>query len=294
MNKKSIVFYSIVGTLTLGVGITAGIIVGQNVFKQTVDYSQFDTNEIEVDYSQKYEDFKQTDSSHYFSDFTPVELANITLLKLDDTDNWFARKHANVLAAGVEQTINAINIRKGDIYFEENISQSSLVKAAHRFYQENDYIDYYKGKYVSPTKANYPDSGKREYTLKEFEDEWGDTKDCICIYIISESTVLDSKIKDNGDGTHTVAMELDPTLSVIRYVKQMKMTGGLSQEPIFHTVHLELTVDDNVTLQEINIEECYDVHMVIDAKNSVGKVKQIFKYEEKEIPEVNEEYNYDN
>ena len=131
MNKKSIVFYSIVGTLTLGVGITAGIIVGQNVFKQTVDYSQFDTNEIEVDYSQKYEDFKQTDSSHYFSDFTPVELANITLLKLDDTDNWFARKHANVLAAGVEQTINAINIRKGDIYFEENISQSSLVKAAH-------------------------------------------------------------------------------------------------------------------------------------------------------------------
>ena len=293
MNKKAVTLYSIAGILTLGIGVAAGVLVGQNVFKQKVDYSQFDTNEIEVDYSAKYEDFKKTDSKKYFTDFTPIELANITFLKLDDTENWVARKYATVLAAGVEQTINAINIKKGDIYFEENISQSTLVKAAHRFYQEGEGIEYYKGKYVNPTKADYPDSGHKEYTLEGFEDEWGGTKDCMCIYIVSEATVIKNQLIDNSDGTKTISADLDPTLSVIHYVKQMKMTGGLSQEPIFHSVHLDFKVDDQLRLLEIDIEECYDVHMIIDAKNSIGKVNQVFKYEEREIPEVNTGLDYD-
>ena len=132
----------------------------------------------------------------------------------------------------------------------------------------------------------------RSYSLQDFEDTWGGTKDRGSIYIISEQTVLDAKLNDNGDGTKTIALDLDPTLSVIRYVKQMKMTGGLSQEPIFHSVHLDLKVDGSMTLLELFSNEYYDVHMIIDAKNSNGKLKQVFKYEESEIPTTSVDIDY--
>ena len=293
IDKKSVIIYSVSGAVVLALGIAAGVLVGQNTFKQTMDYSQFDTGEIEVDYSQKYEEFKKTNSSKYFTAFTPVELANISLLKLGDIDSFYSQKEGSVIAAGVEQTINAYTIKNGNRYFEENISSSSFVKAANRFYQEGESVDWYKGKYVSPTKGSYPDSSKTEYTLESFEEVWGGTKDRGTIYIISEQTVLSSEIKDNSDGTKTIALDLDPTLSVIRYVKQMKMTGGLSQEPIFHSVHLDFTVDEQLKLLEFFSDEYYDVHMVIDAKNSNGKISQKFKYEEKEIPGIDTDINYE-
>ena len=294
LNKKSIILYSVAGALTIAIAIAAGVLVGQNVFKQKMDYSQFDTGEIEVDYSSKYEEFKTTSESKYFTNFSPIELANIALLKLGDVENFYSTKSGKVLAAGVEQTITAATIKNGNSYFEENISASSIVKAANRFYQEGEEVDWYKGKYISQTKGNYPESSKTNYTLEGFEETWGCTKDRGCAYIISEQTVLESSIKDNDDGTKTIQLEMDPTLSVIRYVKQMKMTGGLSQEPIFHAVHLDITVDTKLVLQEFFSDETYDVHMVIDAKNSNGKLSQKFKYEEKEIPNIDTDFNYEN
>ena len=293
LNKKAVILYSITGAVTLAIGVAAGVLVGQNVFKEKMDYSQYSTDEIEVDYSPKYEDFKKSNPSKYFSDFTPIELANISLLKQGEVDNFYSRKTGTVLAAGVEQTINACTIKNGDAYFEENISASSFVKAANRFYQEGDNVRWYKGKYVNQTKGDYPESSKTEYSLEGFEEVWGCTKDRGSAYIISESTVLNSEIKTNGDGSKTIALDLDPTLSVIRYVKQMKMTGGLSQEPVFHSVHLDFTVDENLTLLELFINEYYDVHMVIDAKNSNGKITQKFTYEQKEIPATTVDINYE-
>lgn len=293
LNKKSVILYSVAGALTIAVAVAAGVLVGQNTFKEKMDYSQFDTGEIEVDYSSKYEDFKKTSEDKYFTNFSPIELANIALLKLGDVENFYSTKSGKVLAAGVEQTITAATIKNGNSYFEENISASSIVKAANRFYQEGEEVDWYKGKYISQTKGNYPESSKTNYTLEGFEETWGCTKDRGCAYIISEQTVLESSIKDNNDGTKTIQLEMDPTLSVLRYVKQMKMTGGLSQEPIFHAVHLDITVDTKLVLQEFFSDETYDVHMVIDAKNSNGKISQKFKYEEKEIPNINTDFNYE-
>lgn len=293
LNKKSVILYSVAGALTIAVAVAAGVLVGQNTFKEKMDYSQFDTGEIEVDYSSKYEDFKKTSEDKYFTNFSPIELANIALLKLGDVENFYSTKSGKVLAAGVEQTITAATIKNGNSYFEENISASSIVKAANRFYQEGEEVDWYKGKYISQTKGNYPESSKTNYTLEGFEETWGCTKDRGCAYIISEQTVLESSIKDNDDGTKTIQLEMDPTLSVLRYVKQMKMTGGLSQEPIFHAVHLDITVDTKLVLQEFFSDETYDVHMVIDAKNSNGKISQKFKYEEKEIPNINTDFNYE-
>ena len=111
IDKKSVIIYSLSGAVVLALGIAAGVLVGQNTFKQTMDYSQFDTGEIDADYSSKYEDFKKSNPSKYFSDFTPIELANISLLKLGDVDSFYTQKEGTVIAAGVEQTINAYTIK---------------------------------------------------------------------------------------------------------------------------------------------------------------------------------------
>ena len=48
----------------------------------------------------------------------------------------------------------------------------------------------------------------------------------------------------------------------------------------------------NVKLLKFETYEVYDVHMVIDAKDSVGTLTQEFVYNERAIPEINEPTNY--
>ena len=97
LNKKAVILYSITGSVTIAIAVVAGVLVGQNVFKQKMDYSQFDTGEIEIDYSSKYEEFKTTSEDKYFTKFTPTELANIALLKLGDVEHFYSTKSGKVL-----------------------------------------------------------------------------------------------------------------------------------------------------------------------------------------------------
>ena len=293
VSKKAIIGYSSLGVSVIAVGIIAGILVGRNVFKYDA-YAGMDITDAETDYNEVYEKYKKTDSSKYFSEFNNVELANISLLKLGDYENFYTITEGNVEAAGVKQTIHGTTIKDGNEYFEEAISASSFVKSANRFYQDDDGAVWHKGKYVDINTGDYSSAKKTNYTIDEFNETWGKSLTRACIYIVSDKSCLSSTINDNGDGTYTIDVDLDPTLSVLRYVKQMVMTGGLSEAPVFHSVKLTFVVDKDVNLLTFKTNEVYDVHMVIDAKNSKGSLTQQFKYEERNIPQLEEvtDYNY--
>ena len=56
-----------------------------------------------------------------------------------------------------------------------------------------------------------------------------------------------------------VEMSLDPTLSVIRYVKQMKELSGLERYPTFSLVEMTFTLDENLNLISRQVHEQYEV-----------------------------------
>lgn len=291
INKKSIIIYCSIGAPLIAAGIVGGILLGQAHFKVDA-YGDLDAGDVNEDYSAVFETYKKANPTSYYSSFDGVELANISLMNLDEVESFYTLSTGNVLAAGVKQSIGSTYIKNNSNYFEESITESSFVKGANRFYQNDSSINWYKGKYVSSTSGDYSGAKVTEYTKEDFEQTWGRPISRACIYIITSQTCIDNEVVDNGDGTHIVSLNLDPTLSVLRYIKQMAMTGGLSQMPVFHQVKLKFTLDENVKLLKFETYEVYDVHMVIDAKDSVGTLTQEFVYNERAIPEINEPTNY--
>lgn len=290
ISKKSVIAYSVTGAAVISVGVVAGILLGQNVFKVDA-YRGLNADAIEKDYSPIYEEYKKTNKNQYLSKFTAIEIANISLLKLGDMENYYTITEGSVEAAGVKQTIHGTTIKAGNRNFEESLSASSFVKAANRFYQEDDSVEFYKGKYVDLNGGDYSGVEAKKYSAEQFEAEWGKTPSRPCVYIISERSCLGSEIKDSGD-TYQITLDLHPTYSVLRYVQQMTVTGGLSQAPVFHSVKLIFEVDKELTLQTFKTDEVYDVHMVIDAKNSKGSITQTYHYEPRDIPQIEEPTNY--
>ena len=288
INKKSVIIYTSIGVPLIAGGIIAGILLGQAHFKVDA-YGNLDANKLVEDYTEVYEKFKKGKSK--ITDFRDIELANISLLKLNDTESFYALTTGSVVAAGVNQSIHSTYIKNHNSYFEESITESAFVKGANRFYESED-INWHKGKYVNGTTGDYSKATPKEYTKADFEEEWGRTISRACVYILNDKTRKDGNISENGDGTYTIDLNLDPQLSVLRYVKQMVMTGGLSQKPIFHQVKLKFVIDSNANLLKFMTDEVYDVHMVIDAKNSKGAITQEFFYNERTIPGINEASNY--
>ena len=289
MSKKSAIIYSSIGAPIIAGGIIAGILLGQSHFKVDA-YGDIDTTQLKEDYTEVYGEFKK--GKKKLTEFTDVEIANIALLKLNDVDNFYALSEGTVLAAGVTQSIRSTYIKNESNYFEENITESSFVKGANRFYQSEE-VDWHKGKYVNGTSGDYSKATLKEYSKENFEEEWGRELSRACVYIINDKTRKDGNTLDNGDGTYTIDLNLDPKLSVLRYVKQMVMSGGLSQKPVFHEVNLKFIVDSDAKLLKFMTNEVYDVHMVIDAKNSKGSIIQEYFYSERTIPEINEPTNYE-
>ena len=289
----SISLYALCGTLITAIGVGGGIILGQNVFIVKKDYSKIQIEDDEGQFDKAYEKYKKTSPSKYFTTFDEVELANIAMRKLNDIDNYYTLTEGLVIAASVKQSISGTYIKNKNTYFEENFSASAFVQAANRFYQDDEKIDWYKGKYISSTEGDYSKAKLTTYDYEGFESTWGRTMDRGCIYIISHKSFVSGSVDKNNDGTYAIKLKLHPTYGVLRYVKQMKMTGGLSQEPIFHDVNVTFNVDETLLIKSFVTDETYDVHMVIDAKNSKASLTQTYYYQERNIPSIDEKANYE-
>ena len=291
LTKKFYILTSISSVLVVGVMVAFGVIVGQEVFDRGVDYSQIDQGNLEDDNEALMRRFDKANPSNYLTSFKPYELVNIALNKVGGHKNVTSITSGEVNAAGVTQTINGICIKDDMNYFSENISSSSLVKTTWRFYQDEEGVTTYNGSQKTPRSASWNESSKVSYTLEEFEESWGKTFARPSIYVLSKKTVISESIKQEGE-TYVCSIDLDPTLSVVRYVKQMMMTSKLKKAPTFHSVHIDFTLDSSLNLLKDEINESYDVVM-FGKHTSVGKLSDTFTYDlEKNIPQLNEDSPY--
>ena len=294
--KISMLIFAIL--LPIGGGIAAGILLSNFLITNSADYTNIDSKDLEVNTDnlmQKYESLKSS-NSNYEEYLKPYEVANISMQLLYTHDNVriFTDGIAHASGAGVDQTIRACLIKDKNEYLEESLSKSSMVAVGTRTYLHQDGSIYlYRGQTTSATTATWPDE-HYEYTSEEYTDAFGKTPVIPSIYVVSKKTTLDGStfVKD-GEG-YKLNIKLDPLKGVVRYVRQMKSISDLADYPAFEYVELEYTLDENLLVKNIQVNEKYSAKIsaiigsVIEARLNIDyEVDNVIS-----IPSIKEEIAY--
>lgn len=290
-NKKNFIITLVITVLSIGCGVGAGLYLGQEFITPQIDYSSYNELELEDDNDALYNRYLSTNQSAYLSTFKPYELVNISLKKLSKEVSYRSTDIGAVVAAGVTQTIYGTSIKENDSYFNESISNSSLVKVAKRFYQIDDQVSIYSGGVISSTIASWDSSSLQEMSTEDFEYLWGKTLDRSSIYIVSSKTILDEGKVEKIGTNYKVTLNLDPIKSVIRYVRQMKMMSDLSRSPDFTSVNITYTLDQNLRLLNCDINENYEVWK-FGKHASSSHLTTTYYYQGSSIPDLNTNCQY--
>ena len=293
MKKKpkisTIVITSIVVVSAISAGLALGIYFGKAYYDTGKDYSVYQVTDYEDDNVALLEEYK---SGKAISEFEPYQLVNIGIEQLRNEYSFESITHGNVDAALVQQSIFAHDVKKGDKYFTESLSYSSIVKCGVRFYQDEEGITEYRGKDIKANgEATWLDENSERVTYEQHIDNWGKTLDRPVIYIISSKTVLNSEVSETEDG-YKVTMSLDPVTSVLRYVKQMSSISNLKKNPDFKYVNLTFTLDKGLNLIQETVEEKYTVY-VVGTNDSTGTLTiDYLRNTGKDLPGLDENYPY--
>jgi len=273
--KSTIISLSIVAVSAIGLGLGAGFFLHNQLAGGVItDYTGINTNTLVDDDStllKTYQSVKKSGGDYVkaFAD-KPYQVANISFQLYTAHEHCFAQGKgvgkAVALGFAVNQQIRSTVIKDGTKYFEESLSLSSAVNLADRMYQEGDQVIRHEGK-VDSKNVEVPANLDKTttYTLEDYAKAMGRDLDNPCIYIVSsKTTYTDSTAKSgaatsfakDGDG-YRLELELNPTYSIVNYVKQMQTISSLYSQPSFQYVHLSISMDSDLNLKSLSTHEYY-------------------------------------
>ena len=109
-------------------------------------------------------------------------------------------------------------------------------------------------------------------------------------YIINAETIADSgEVRENGDGTYSQSVLLDPIASTYYYQFGMKTRGGLAGYPEFQSISLDLTFDASWRILSIDIDEVSLVNKGVTV-TSVSKSRVEYSYDDASFDEAHYDY----
>lgn len=95
----------------------------------------------------------------------------------------------------------------------------------------------------------YYDRESYLYTYGEYSTE-------MTVYLLTEETITSwDPATDNGDGTYTQTFYLDAEKACYYYQYAMKTRGGLLTLPVFESISMEVTFDNNYRVLQIDVVE---------------------------------------
>ena len=294
MKKKikasTIVTTGIVSTVAIASGLAVGILVGKMMSAKGAPADEIYVDPaLEDDYDALMKRYEEDPSISNFRDY---ELANISWLKFAQETHTHTISHGTVDAGLVKQKIFAHDVRKDNQFFTESLSYSGIKKCGVRFYQDDSGVTEYVAKDIKENgTATWDENKSTSVSLEKHEDSWGKTLDRPVIYIISDATVL-KESRQESNGGYIIDLDLDPSKSVLRYIKQMISISNLEDAPEFHHVHLQFTLDADLNLDTFVVEESYTVFVFGRNDSSATLTQKFYHTSDEEIPELHENYNY--
>ena len=272
-------FQTVAGTASMaGLGVGTGLILNHFFNYAGRDYEAFKIEDYEENDAAIMNKYHRTSKDKYLTTFKPYELAAIARHKVEEHEYVKSVGLGSVKASIVTQTIKSYYQKSQDSYFFENISLG-FKNIYLRFYQENGSVHQHGG-----NGNEWYTEQMETYNLEGFETKWGRNLSRSSIFIISSKTVLPDQCSAEkmGDEIH-VSLELHPITSVLRYVKQMVATSNLDAAPVFHKMHIDMVLDEDLNLLSTKTDELYDVKSFgITARNSQGYLEEKLIYD---VPE---------
>ena len=154
-----------------------------------------------------------------------------------------------------EQSID-VEVIKGDYSYLKNESHSSLVNTVHTAYFHNDEVISNNG------------NGYSKNTLNEYLNTYGTYPfdNAIEGYTVSEGSITSiTKVDSENEENHSFKIAFDVDKSTNNVKIQMREFGGLDDYPSFSKIELVVTVKNDFTPVEINLESDYVAKMGMDS-----------------------------
>lgn len=247
----------------------------------------------------------QTSKQNYYEIFSPLEMVQVALLNLE-TDDYIAECFGKTKPSSFpKQDITSIKARFGETAYFENISYGTK-KIGRRYFENEEKIIWYeknalflKGNdaiYDTPIYlATYKD-GKKEMTSAEYEETFGNPLKAASDYIISSYTLEENYVPQKEEKDEKIIVNLNLSdEACMKYKKKIKATESMvSKVNLFEFVHLTFTLSKDLKMQEIYVEEKYNMQIGLLDVTATADLRSIYYYDVKkdDLPTSVEEYQF--
>ena len=207
------------------------------------------------------DDFSSKTPSNYDA-LTNFKIARYYLLS---SKSFTSESTGYIKASGFSQSIKGSKKYDGENYFSEAISYSIFKQLANRiFYNGND-ITILQGTHISKDTASW--NGRSEIISKdEYRKRYG------------SNTILSKHIEKKDNNLYTLSFSLNPLLATKAYVNEIMTSSGSVETPIFNSIIMYVTIDNNWIIQEMTIVENYDIKLSFlpGTQNATSKITETF------------------
>lgn len=275
------------------------MIIKRVVLPEQEVYDGFNPQAMKPNGAQIVKDVENYKGKDYENKFNGVKLVNYAMQKYRECENCYTFCYG-LADTIIKQEIRNCQIKNGDKYFEDSTSKSSMVAVSNRMYETGKDGDInlfhcgsggdinINGDVVS---TNFKDTNPTVLTVDEYSTKYGRTLDEMFIYLICDDTTKTQEVKKENNN-YIVNLELDPDFSTYFYKLQMYNISGLDCLPSFSAVHLTFSLDANLMLKTLHIEEDYTATMMVPAATHGSLDYYYFPNEFLQIPELNEPLTY--
>lgn len=281
---------------TIGILTVLGIFTGSglgvwyfnNAVGPIIDYSQYNENDyivsaesvlgkygVNSDYENWLTQLKNNNDITSPADLSPAENFILAEFNASLADTFHivgnGKVTASVFGISTSQSVYSEKNYDGGYYTFESISDGMLkIGKCSVMRKDTDGVRLYSSSNITNGGKDAVWNDYQDYSNEGYIALAGSTPDGIQSYIISDKTIIDQSevVYDEESGYYSFTVDLDPITSVLRYVRQVQQTSGLSSLPTFSSVSQTITIDENWNLISISIEEEYSVIYGVSASCS--------------------------
>lgn len=179
----------------------------------------------------------------------------------------------------VWQDIRGCCIKNGNEVFEESISKSKKatininIEVGNRMYSKGkgqDITMYTANKNSvsildDGTDAIYSESAFEVYKEDAYKQKFGKTIYEMFIVLICPQSILSDEIKTTSTG-YEITVDVDKDIGTYFDKLQMKNISNLDRYPVFKDMKVTFTLDTNLNLKKMHIDEHYTATKMVEAK----------------------------
>lgn len=203
--------------------------------------------------------------------------------------------NTEVLGFDTIQRTKSKKVVNDDVLFIELLSHSRFVKFSYQTYFKEETILERKGTVTSINEdANYSKSKIKKYQNDEYIAKYGYIPNVVLPYVLNDSTILEAKLLSCEENLYTYNYKLDPIESVKYYSYKVMTSGGASKLPVFSSVEINITINDEYQILKIETIEEYQVKGMVILGISIepfvkSVVVETIKINENKVPIKDEE-----